>query len=575
MLANQSRRRRRVARFASRAKAQRAVSLSKQGGSNHKVLILSDQKQNVVISVLLAAIAAIIYFPVHRYPFVNFDDNLYVTGNLHVNTGLNWKDFLWAWTAMTTGNWHPLTWLSHELDCQVFGLYAGGHHLTNLFLHSLNAVLLFLLLKTGSGVRWRSAMVAALFAVHPLNVESVAWIAERKNLLSTFFFLLAIGAYGWYAHNPQIKRYLCLSVLFVLGLASKPMVITLPFVLLLVDFWPLGRIEGWGIPSPSFLVAQRRLSYLVMEKLPLVFLALASAAVTLTAQRTGGTLASFAGWTLSLRLENAVHSYAMYLWRTLVPHDLAPFYPGLILRGREVVLSAAVLLAFGGLVCRLGLRRPYAVMGTLFFGGTLIPVIGIIQAGSQSMADRYAYIPCIGLFIAIVWGMGDAAKFAELDHRWTVTTAAVVLIVFSLLTTRQLRFWRSSYDLWTRTLQVTVNNFVAEENLAKALTALGRDNEALVHFVNASQIEPENAFAQLSVGEALLRNRRYLDATEHFNAVIRLSKDPSYLSYAYDGLGIESGWIGDRAQARQYFLQALKFAPEDPRILRNFGLVMK
>jgi Flp pilus assembly protein TadD len=555
------------------AKAPQAASLVKRSSLNHGILVLSQPKQNVLICILLTAATASIYFPVRHYPFINFDDNLYVTDNSHVNTGLNWKNVRWAFTAMTAGNWHPVTWLSHEVDCQIFGLYAGGHHVTNLMLHGLNALLLFLLLSEGSGFRWRSAMVAALFAVHPLNVESVAWVAERKNLLSTLFFLLALGAYGWYVRNPQIKRYLCVAVLFVLGLASKPMVITLPFVLLLVDFWPLGRIEGWSTLSPVFPIPQRRYSYLLMEKLPLLFLSLASAIVTLMAQRTADAVWSFAGWTLGMRLGNAVHSYAMYLWRTFVPIGLTVQYPGLILQSWEVVLSLLFLLATGGLVYVLGVRRPYVVMGFLWFLGTLIPVIGLIQVGSQSMADRYAYIPCIGLFIAVVWGVADAAKPGELDRRWIVTAAAVALVAPSSLTMRQLHFWRSSYDLWTRTLQVTVNNFVAEENLAQTLTAHGRDDEALMHFLNAAQISPYNASARLNAGEALLRHSRYPEAIEHFSAVIRLTKDPSHLSYAYDGLGVASGESGDRARARRYFLQALQFAPEDPRIRHNFSLV--
>ena len=526
-----------------------------------------------MICILLAAATVSVYFPVLRYPFINFDDNVYVTGNSHVSTGLNWDNFRWAWTTTTAGNWHPLTWLSHELDCQVFGLYAGGHHRTNLLLHALNAVLLFWLLNRGTGARWASAMVSALFAVHPLNVESVAWVAERKNLLCTLFFLLALGAYGWYVRNPQVKRYLSVGVLFALGLASKPMVITLPFVLLLVDFWPLGRIQALSTPSPAFPVTQQRFLYLVVEKLPFMILSLASAIVTLVAQRTAGAVASFGGWTVSLRLENAIHSYATYLWRAFVPVGLAVFYPGLYLQAGEVGLALVFLVAIGWLVYRLRWGHPYVVMGFLWFLGTLIPVIGLLQVGNQSMADRYIYIPYIGLFIAVVWGVVDAAKSATLDRRWIIATAAVVLAALSLITARQLHFWRSSYDLWTRTLQVTVNNFVAEENLGNSLRDLGRDDEALLHFFNAVQIQPNVAAARLILGESLLRHRRYPEAIEHLSAVVRLSKDSSYLSDAYDGLGIASAQIGDQTRARQYFLQALQFEPQDQKSLYNLSLL--
>jgi protein O-mannosyl-transferase len=557
----------------SRAAARRTPSLSKEIRTDDDIAAFSDASKNLMICILLAAATVSVYFPVLRYPFINFDDDVYVTRNSHVNTGLNWYNFRWAWTTATAGNWHPLTWLSHGLDCQIFGLYAGGHHFTNLLLHGLNAVLLFWLLNRGTGARWVSAMVAVLFAVHPLNVESVAWVAERKNLLCTSFFLLALGAYGWYVRNPQVKRYLCVGVLFALGLASKPMVITLPFVLLLVDLWPLGRIQGWSTPSPLFPLTQRRFSYLVVEKLPLLTLSLASAIVTLFAQRTAGAVASLGGWSVSLRLENAIHSYATYLWRAFVPLGLAVFYPGLYLRAWKVELALVFLLATGWLVYRLRLRRPYVVTGSLWFLGTLIPVIGLLQVGNQSMADRYTYIPYIGLFTAVVWGVADATKSAALHRRWIITTAAIVLAVLSLISARQLRFWRSSYDLWTRTLQVTVNNFVAEENLGNSLRDLGRDDEALPHFLNAEQIQPDVAAARLILGESLLRHRRYSEAIEHLSAVIRLSKDSSYLSDAYDGLGIASAQIGDRKGARQYFLHALQFAPGDQKSLYNLSLL--
>jgi tetratricopeptide (TPR) repeat protein len=556
-----------------RVAGHRPVSISKEIQAGHDMAAFSGATQNLMICILLMAATVSVYFPVLKYPFINFDDNGYVTSNTHVNTGLNWNNFRWAWTTTTAGNWHPLTWLSHGLDCQIFGLYAGGHHLINLLLHCLNVVLLFWLLNRVTGARWRSAMVAALFAIHPLNVESVAWVAERKNLLCTFFFLLALAAYGWYVQKPGVKRYFNVCVLFALGLASKPMVITLPFVLLLVDFWPLGRIQGWSTPSTAFPVTQRRFLSLVVEKLPLLVLSLSSAFVTLIAQRTAGAVASLGGWTMSLRLENAIHSYATYLWRAFVPLGLAVFYPGLYLNAWEVGLALGFLLAAGWLVYRFRSHHPYIVMGFLWFLGTLIPVIGLLQVGNQSMADRYTYIPYIGVFIAVVWGVADATKSAELERRWVGAAAAIVLATLSLLTARQLHFWRSSYDLWTRTLQVTVNNFVAEENLGNSLRDLGRDDEALPHFLNAVQIQPDVAGARLALGESLLRHRRYSEAIEHLSAVIRLSEDPSYLPDAYDGLGIASSELGNRAGARQYFLQALQVEPADEKSIYNLSLL--
>jgi tetratricopeptide (TPR) repeat protein len=529
--------------------------------------------QNFIICLLLAAVTLLIYFPVVRYPFVNYDDDAYVINNSHVNAGINWPNFRWAWTAMAAGNWHPLTWISHAVDCQVFGLHAGGHHLTSLLLHALNTLLLFLLLQRATGARWRSAAVAALFALHPLNVESVAWVAERKNLLCTFFFLLSLAAYGWYARNPQIKRYLSVAILFVLGLASKPMIITLPFVLLLVDFWPLGRIEGWSTPSQAFPVSRRRFSRLVLEKLPLLALSAASAVITIIAQRSADAVAPLAGWSASWRVENAVHAYAVYLWRVFLPRSFAPFYPGMVLPAWKIGLALAFLLAFGWLVYKLKSHRPYMVMGSLWFLGMLVPVIGLIQVGGQSMADRYTYIPCLGIFIAVVWGLSDAAQPGKLDRRWLVATTAIVLVALSLLTVRQVRYWRSSYDLWTRTLQVTVNNFVAEENLAESLVVLGRDDEALSHFSNAEQIQPESPTARLNLGTALLHHALYPEAIEHFDAVVLLTQDPSLLANAYQGLGVANARLGDRAKAREYFLKTVMFNRQNTPDLYNLSLL--
>ncbi|HLV87874.1 MAG TPA: tetratricopeptide repeat protein [Candidatus Sulfotelmatobacter sp.] len=526
-----------------------------------------------MICVLLSVSTVILYFPVSGHPFINFDDNVYVTANSHVNSGLNWNNFKWAWTTTTEGNWHPLTWLSHQFDCQLFGLNAGAHHFVNLLLHCSNTLLVFLLLNRSTRAKWQSAMVAALFALHPLNVESVAWVAELKNLLCTFFFLLALGAYGWYAQNPQVKRYLSVFALFAMGLASKPMVITLPFVLLLIDFWPLGRVEGWTKPSPEFPLPQQRFSRLLLEKLPLFVLSAASAIITVMAQRTAGAVASLGSWTITLRLENAIHSYAMYFWRAFLPMDLALYYPALYLQLWEAGLAAVSLLAVSWVVYRFRAHHPYVVMGWLWFLGTLIPVIGLIQIGSQSMADRYAYIPLLGLFIAVVWAVADIAKSTTLDQRWLIAAAAVVLSAFSLITARQLHFWKSSEDLWAHTLHVTTNNFVAEEKLGNALRDVGRDDEALPHFFNAVEIQPDVTSARLILGESLLRHGRYSEAMEHLDAVVRLSKDPSDLCDAYDGLGIASAHIGDRARARQYFVRALQLNSGDQKSLYNLSLL--
>ena len=539
---------------------------------NFDAAVFSSRRQNIMVCLLLAAATFSVYFPVLRHPFINYDDDVYVTSNPSVNTGLKWQNVKWASTALATGNWFPLTWWSHQLDCQVFGLYAGGHHLTSLLLHILNAVLLFWLLKRATGARWRSAMVAALFALHPLNVESVAWVAERKNLLCTLFFLLTLAAYGWYAQNPQIKRYLWVVALFVLGLASKPMVITLPIVLLLIDYWPLGRIEGWSTSSTTYPVAQQRFTRLLLEKLPLLLLSAASAVVTLIAQKRAEAVASLEHWTLGWRLENVVHGYAEYLWKAFFPNHLAVLYPALVYRASEIGLALVSFLAVGWLVWRVR-SNPPVVMGFLWFLGILVPVIGLVQVGAQSMADRYMYIPCIGIFIALAWAIDNVGHRVFMDRRWALSAGFVVLAGLALFTTKQLKFWNSSYDLWTHTLQLTVNNFVAEENLASSLVALGRTDEELPHFLAAEQIVPQNLISRMNLGAALLHTGRYTDAVEHFQAILSLSKDQTMLLGAYQGLGVADAKLGDRAQARKYFLKALQMDHSDRISLYNLGLL--
>jgi protein O-mannosyl-transferase len=553
--------------------AEHKRAIPSQGAEpNFEAAAFSSRRQNIMVCVLLAAAIFSVYFPVLRHPFLNYDDDVYVTSNPYVNTGLKWQNLKWASTALATGNWFPLTWVSHQLDCQIFGLYAGGHHLTNLLLHILNAVLLFWLLERATGARWRSAMVAALFALHPLNVESVAWVAERKNLLCTLFFLLTLAAYGWYVQHPQVKRYLGVAALFVLGLASKPMVITLPFVLLLIDYWPLGRIEGWSSPSAALPAPQQRFSRLQLEKVPLLALSAASAVITLIAQKKAEAVASLEHWTVVWRLENVVHGYAEYLWKTFFPNHLAVLYPALVYRASEIGMALLSLLAVGCLVWRVR-SNPPVVMGFLWFLGILVPVIGLVQVGAQSMADRYMYIPCIGIFIAVAWAIGHVGHRAFMDRRWALSAGFVVVAVLALLTTKQLKFWDSSYDLWTHTLQLTVNNFVAEENLASSLVALGRDDEALPHFLAAEQIVPQNVISRMNLGAALLHTGRYSDAIEHFQAIVSLSQDHSLLLGAYQGLGVADAKLGERAQARKYFLEALQIDHSDRISLYNLGLL--
>jgi protein O-mannosyl-transferase len=561
----------RNSRLIMRAEGRRAI-LSSEAGLNFDTEALRNQRQNIVVCILLAAATFSVYFSVLKHPFINYYDNIYVTGNQYVNTGLKWQNLKWALTTLTAGNWHPLTWMSHQLDCQVFGLYPGGHHLTNLLLHIVNVILLFWLLQRSTNARLPSAIVAALFALHPLNVESVAWVAERKNLLCTFFFLLTLAVYGWYVRNPQIKRYLFVVALFVLGLASGPMVVTLPFVLLLIDYWPLGRIEGWSTPSAANPVVQRKFARLLLEKLPLVVLSVASVIITLIVHTRTEPVASLVHWNAVWRLQNVVHGYAEYLWKTFFPNHLAVLYPASVYQALEVGVALVFLLAVGWLVWTVRANPP-VVTGFLWFLGILVPVMGLVQIGAQSTADRYMYIPCIGIFVSVVWAIGHGRHRAFMDRRWALTAGFVVIGVLALVTMNQLKFWKSSYDLWTHALQVTNDNFVAEENLASSLIVLGRDDEALPHFLKAEQLLPQSAPFRINLGAALLHAGHYSEAAEHFQAAVSLSKDQTLLLSAYQGLGVANAKLGNRTQARKYFLKILQIAATDRNSLYNLSLL--
>src|SRR5271165_100433 len=433
--------------------------------------------------ILLTAVTLSLYSSVSGYPFTNYDDTDYVTENQQVQAGLRWHTFVWAVTTGEAANWHPLTWISHALDCQLYGLNAGGHHLTSVLWHALNVVLLFLLLMQATGMTVRSAVVAALFAVHPLNVESVAWVAERKNVLSMFFFLLALGAYGCYARRPDWKRYAAVAVLFVLGLASKPMVITLPCVLLLLDYWPLGRVQGWTKPSTTFPVPQTAWVRLIAEKTPLLLLSLASGVVTMIAQQSGHAVVPAGHLPLLVRAQNALYSYAMYVVKLFWPVHLAVLYPHPLdkLTFLQVALSALFLIAVSVFVWRVRIKRPYLVTGWLWFLGTLVPVIGLIQVGAQGMADRYTYLPGIGLFVMLAWRGFEWSEERSADSRIIAAGTVTILVVLCALTFRQIGHWRSSYDLWTHTCAVTESNFVANDKLGDLLLKQGR-REALRYY---------------------------------------------------------------------------------------------
>jgi Tfp pilus assembly protein PilF len=421
--------------------------------------------------------------------------------------------------------------------------------------------------------------VAALFALHPLNVESVAWVAERKNVLSMLFFLLAVAAYIFYARKPGISRYVCVAVLFATALAAKPMVIALPVVLLLLDWWPLQRIQKWTQPSPRFSVEQQPIAKLILEKVPLLVLSAASAVITLIAQHAGGSMQSFEKLSFSLRFSNAIYTYGMYLAKGFWPAKLAiPYpHPGSTLGLWKPAVALAVLVTMSAFTWKARHSRPYLLTGWLWFLITLVPVIGIVQVGGQAMADRYVYLPLIGIFLMVVWGALDVADGSPAGMKsWAIRGSwavfAVLLAALSFLTFRQTRYWQSSLALWSHALKQTQNNVVAENSMAMALLEQGREDEAFVHFENAAVIDRHDATSRLNLGAMFGKYGRQSDAIREYEAAIPLTSDPELLALTYTNLGFAYTSLGDYAKASENYRDAIQAdSAQVEEVLRNLS----
>lgn len=478
------------------------------------------------LGLLLVVGTLFLYGPVAQHDFINYDDHEYVTKNPHVTEGLSWQTVQWSLTATEQWNWHPLTWISHAIDCELFGLNASYHHVTSVVLHSFAALVLFFFLLNATSAAEPSFVVAALFAWHPLNVESVAWVAERKNVLSTFFFFLTLLAYCRHVRRPRLGSLVVVVLAFVLALASKPMAVSLPFVLLLLDYWPLRRMEGWTKADASSNIPQQPPSRLVLEKAPLFALAAASCAVTVWAQ-SRGAVQNLVKFPLVTRFENALYSYILYICKTFWPARLALFYPhpGIFLPAWKPALGGLLLCAISVAVWIQRTARPYLLVGWLWFLVTLVPVIGIVQVGKQGMADRYAYQPVIGLFLMIVWLAFDFLKRATplSASRWLLLMFAPALLALLVVASRQLGYWKNSVNLWTHTLAVTNSNLLAETKLAYALLDQGDTEEAMSHFINAERIDPNDLLARLNLGVFYSRKGRLKEGIQELEAVVRLT----------------------------------------------------
>lgn len=526
-------------------------------------------REAILLCAGLICITAILYSPVLSHPFINYDDDTYVTANAHVQSGLNGQSVAWALTSIEQSNWHPLTWMSHELDCQIYGLHPSGHHLTNLTLHVVNVFLLFIVLSFATRAAKESFAVALLFAIHPLNVESVAWVAERKNLLSTAFFLLAIGAYCLYARKLEKRWYALALLLFLCGLASKPMVITLPFVLLLLDYWPLQRVSQTPFHQSSSSVSERSWPRLVLEKLPFFLLSAASAVVTIFAQKSGGAMKPLAEMPFGVRVENAICAYAEYFLKVLWPSSMAVHYPhpGNTIALWKLLAAAAFLIVISAFVWRTASGRPYLLVGWCWFLGTLVPVIGLIQVGNQAIADRYMYIPIIGLLILLVWGVVDVLR-DKASQRVQLAVGGIIVAALLLVTHRQIGYWKSSYDLWAHTLEVTKDNYVAEDNLGEALANLGRNDEALPHFYEAKRISSTDLSSRVNIAAILQSRGEVRGAVMEYSAAIKIASaspknrdNAKPLATALANLGTLYSVNGDYEKARDNFRQALRINP--------------
>jgi protein O-mannosyl-transferase len=480
-------------------------------------------RQSPLLALLLLVATVSLYLPVRHHPFLNFDDNQYVTANPSVQNGLDWETVRWAFTTYHSFNWHPLTWLSHALDVEIFGMDPSGPHLVNAALHALNVLLLFWVLARATNRLGRSAMVAALFALHPINVESVAWIAERKNLLSMTFFLLALGAYRWYVQRPGVARYFVVALCFSCGLMAKPQVITLPLVLLLWDYWPLQRMAfGSDLPSTG-----KRFAWLVLEKTPLFALCAASAVLTMQAQQAGGAVASMMKYWLTVRVENALVAYMRYIGKAFWPTKLAPMYPhpGRNLPMWEVWTALILLLAITNLAFNQRGSR-YLLVGWLWFLGTMVPMIGIVQVGHQAMADRYAYLPFIGLFLMVCWGVPDFLEsHAHPQQQKAIAfglagVSAVLLLALALLSHRQIHYWSNNVALWSHVEKVIGPNSIAANRIGDELLQRGETEAAMQHFEQAVAIQPADADSNFAIAVYEQQRQNFPEAILHYQAVV-------------------------------------------------------
>jgi Flp pilus assembly protein TadD, contains TPR repeats len=516
------------------------------------------------ICIALAGLTWLVFGQTLWHDFINYDDPRYVYENTSITSGLSVSGIAWAFTHIHSMNWHPLTTISHMLDCQLYGLNAGWHHFTNVLLHTLAAILLFFALQQMTGTVWRSAVVAAVFAIHPLRVESVAWIAERKDVLSGVCFMLTLLAYVYYTRAPSLRRYLWVVLAFVLGLMSKPMLVTLPLVLLVLDYWPLCRI---GRQTSD---ARGQLLIPVLEKIPLIALSAASSVITFLVQKGA------VGWTeqlpISARINNAVVSYVTYIWQMLWPVRLAVFYPHPEHRLPlwEIISSLLLLICITAVAIALRKQRPYLITGWLWYLGMLVPVIGLVQVGWQGRADRYTYLPQIGLYIAATWGVADLTALYR--HQRAILSSAAILVIgaLSLCARVQTSYWRDSETLFRHALAVTTNNDVAENNLGIVFLQKGKVDEAISLLRAAVDLRPDNSPAHENLAKALLQKGQVSDALIHYRKLLELQPDNIEVHNIVGTVLVQQGRVGEGVEEWQ---KVLAIQPDNGNAMSNLAWV--
>lgn len=529
---------------------------------NNSIKPFCQKHLKLLLCVALAAIIVLVFFQTYNHEFINFDDNTYITANPNIKNGINFNSLKWAFTTGHEGNWHPLTWISHLIDYELYGLKPTGHHLTNVLLHAVNSLLLFLLLTKLTGTTYRSFFVAVLFAVHPLHVESVAWAAERKDVLCAFFWMFSIMLYVRYVEQPLPGRYLALIVAFTLGLLCKPIIVTLPLTLLVIDYWPLNRRpDTASVPEQSTLGKSMWSSFYLIEKTPLLVLAFTVSLITFQMQKEAGGVTPVDFHNILLNSGNAAISYIKYITQMVWPSRLAVFYPFIeeSISITKVIFSIVIIGLATALATAYRKRFPYIISGWLWYMVTILPVIGILRIGRQAHADRYTYIPLIGLFVVVVWGLSDLSKAFGIRTRYLAVFAVAVISSLMFTAYRQVGYWQNSYTLFRHAEEYTVNNCITQNNIGEALMSNGKYHEAYRYIIESIRIKPNFEVAHNNMGIINFNMGKLTDAEEAFQTSLKIK--PSYATARYN-LAVMYSNLGKTTLALNEYLELTKTAPE-------------